>query len=194
MNEIQLSGKMKVKLDSYSCWTRNRSKKGGGGIATAVSREYRDSAMAAGEGQDDDEFLITRINRFQPALNVINCYGEQRKTKVEEIENKWMRLVKNMEEIRARKEFCILGGDLNKLVGCDEYGIPGNHPEVSPGGQMLRDLLATGNWILVNGLGKDVVIGGPFTRQDPATGKLSCLDLFIISRELRPFFSTMVID
>ena len=194
MNEIQLSGNMKVKLDSYSCWTRNRSKKGGGGIATAVSREYRDSAMAAGEGQDDDEFLITRIDRFQPALNVINCYGEQRKTKIEEIENKWIRMVKNMEDIRARKEFCILGGDLNKLVGCDEYGVPGNHPEVSPGGQLLRDLLATGNWILVNGLGKEVVKGGPFTRQDPATGNFSCLDLFIISRELRPFFSTMIID
>ena len=44
---------------------------------------------------------------------------------------------------RAKKEFCLLGGDLNKLVGCDDLGVEGNYPEISPGGQMLRDLLAT---------------------------------------------------
>ena len=87
--------------------------------------------MSVGQGEDDDEFLITRIDSFSPAVNVINCYGEQRKTRVEEVEKKWSRLLKNMEEIRAKKEFCILGGDLNKLVGCDELGVPGNHPEVS---------------------------------------------------------------
>ena len=43
-----------------------------------------------------------------------------------------------------RGEFCVLAGDMNKL---------------------LRELLATGDWILVNGLGKEVVEGGPFTRE-----------------------------
>ena len=48
--------------------------------------------------------------------------------------------------------------------------------------------------MLVNGLGDDVVEGGPFTREDPATGVLSCLDLFVVSRELRPYIDKLIID
>ena len=85
-------------------------------------------------------------------------------------------------------------GDLNKLVGSDELGIPGNHSEVSPGGRLLRGLVATKNWILVNGLGENLVQGGPFTREDPATSKKSSLDFFVVSENLRPHLSQMVID
>ena len=66
------------------------------------------------------------MESFNPALNIINCYGEQRNTKVEEIEAKWTRLSKEMETIRARGEFCLLVGDLNKLVGNDERKPPRN--------------------------------------------------------------------
>ena len=83
---------------------------------------------------------------------------------------------------------------MNKLVGCSELRVPGNNPEVSLGGRLLLDLLATRNWYLVNGLRQEVVKGGPFTRQDPATGGLSCLDLFIVSRELLPYVESLVID
>ena len=84
---------------------------------------------------------------------------------------------------KGRGEFCCLGGDLNKLVGSGELGVPGNHPEVSLGGQLLRYLPSTGNWIVVNGLVQVMVEGGPFTRKDPANGKESCLDLFVVLRE-----------
>ena len=39
-----------------------------------------------------------------------------------------------------------------------------------------------------------MVEGGPFTRKDPATGNLSCLDLFVVSRELLPHVSKLCID
>ena len=39
-----------------------------------------------------------------------------------------------------------------------------------------------------------MVEGGPYTRVDPATSKLSCLDLFIVSRELRPHVKNLFID
>ena len=81
-------------------------------------------------------------------------------------------------------------GDLNKLVG---NIIPGNSPKVSLGGKLLRKLLDTGNWILVNGLGSEIVKGGPYTRQDPDTGNQSCLD-FIVSKNMLPFIDTLVID
>ena len=54
--------------------------------------------------------------------------------------------------------------------------------------------MSTGNWCLVNGLGPDVVKGGPFTRQDPATGNQSCLDLCIVSIDLLPYIKNLIID
>ena len=146
------------------------------------------------EGEDDNEFIITRIDAFSPALCVINSYGEQRRTRKEEVENKWNRLRKEMEAVRMRGDFCVYSGDLNKLVGVGEFGVPDNSSEVSLGGRLLRELLATGNWTLVNGLGKEVVQGGPFTREDPATGVMSCLDLWVVSIELLPYVSSLVID
>jgi hypothetical protein len=159
-----------------------------------VASQYKDWAIGAGQGEDEDEFLVTRVECFSPALTIINCYGEQRGTKKEEVEKKWEKLRQEMENIRARKEFCCLSGDLNKLVGAGNLGIPGNHPEVSPGGRLLRELLATRNWVLVNSLGQDIVRGGPFTRKDPATGGESCLDMFVVSRELVPYVKNMFID
>ena len=194
INETQLRGKMKAELLPYGCWSRNRVEQGGGGIATAVSPALRNSAMGAGEGDGGDEFQVTRIEKYKPAVNIINCYGEQRNTKVEEVEEKWRRLVKVMEDVRARGEFCLLAGDQNKLVGCDELGVPGNDSTVSPGGRLLRGLLESQDWVLVNSMGEEVVEGGPFTREDPATGKESCLDLFVASRELRPYITNLTID
>ena len=93
-----------------------------------------------------------------------------------------------------RGEFVVYVGDLNKLVGQDQFGVPGNNKEISFGGKLLRELLASGNWVLVNGLGREIVEGGPFTRVDPASGNMSCLDLFIVSKELLPYVEKLVID
>ena len=194
LNETQLAGNAKINITPYTWWTKNRNKKGGG-VATGVAQELKDKAIGAGEGINKDEYIITRIDAFSPALNIVNCYGEQRSTKVEEVEEKWSRLVKELESIRSRGEYCVLLGDLNKLVGSGEWGVPDNHDDVSPGGRLLRGLLATKNWVLVNGLGGELVQGGPFTREDPANkDKKSCLDLFVINQDLRPYLSNLVID
>ena len=194
LNETLLTGKTKVTLPPYTSWTKNRSEKGGGGISTSVSQQYKDCSVSAGEGEGDDEFLVTRVECFQPALCVINCYGEQRKTNKVEVEKKWKRLREVMEGVRARKEFCLLLGDFNKLVGNGEFGVSGNTSEISFGGKLLQELLSTRNWYLVNGLGPEIVKGGPFTRKDPATGNESCLDLCIVSRELLPYVQNLEID
>ena len=194
LNETQLAGNAKINITPYTWWTKNRNKKGGG-VATGVSQEYKDKAIGAGEGVKKDEYIITRIEAFSPALNILNCYGEQRSTKVEDVEEKWSRLLKELEAIRARGEHCVLMGDLNKLVGSGEWGVPENHKDVTPGGRLLIGLLATKNWILVNGLGKEMVQGGPFTREDPANkDKKSCLDLFVISQSMRPYLTSLIID
>ena len=194
MNETQLVGNMKVNIDHYDSWNKNRTKKGGGGIATAVSQLFSDCTVGVGEGENEDEYLVTRIEAFTPALNIINYYGEQRNTRKEEVEERWKRLTKEMGDIRLRGEYGLLAGDMNKVVGEGKLGVQGNNKEISLGGKLLRGLLATGDWVLVNGLSKDQVEGGPFTRKDPATGQMSCLDLFVASKELLPYIEKLVID
>ena len=67
MNERQLIGKEKVMMPPYSCWTKNCIVQGGGGIATAISKWFKDFAMRAREGINDDEYLIMRLE-FSPQL------------------------------------------------------------------------------------------------------------------------------
>ena len=50
MNETHLVGNMEVSLTPYTCWTKNRTEQGGGGIAPAVNQKFKDSAVGAGEG------------------------------------------------------------------------------------------------------------------------------------------------
>ena len=57
----------------------------------------------------------------------------------------------------------------------------------------MRDLVQSGDWLLVNSM-EGVVKGGPFTRRDPATGRESCLDLFICSAGLAPYVKSLEID
>ena len=194
LNETHLVGRRKVNLDPYTTWTRNRTEKGGGGISTSVAPQLKATTVGAGEGEGEEEYLVTRLDAFAPSITIINVYGEQRKVKVEEVEARWRRLRKEMEEVRARGELCLVAGDMNKLVGSDELGVEGNHGEVSPGGRLLRSLLALEDWCMVNSMGEEVVVGGPWTRVDPATGVGSCLDLFVVSRELRPHIKSLVID
>ena len=74
LNETLLTGKMKISLSPYSCWYKNRTEKGGGGVATAVSQQYKDSAVGAGEGQGEDEYLIMyQFNLRTPGLG---CFLE----------------------------------------------------------------------------------------------------------------------
>ena len=65
---------------------------------------------------------------------------------------------------------------------------------MSVGGRLVRDLLATGGWALVNEMGEEVVEGSPFTREDPATGECPCLSLYIVSEELKPYVKSFYID
>ena len=58
---------------------------------------------------------------------------------------------------------------------------------------MVRELLDTGKYLLVNASSK--VVGGPFTRFDPANpDRKSCLDLVIISKELSKYVFKLTID
>ena len=95
-------------------------------------------------------------------------------------------------KIESKYEFCVIFGDLNKHVG---NIIEGNHPKVTFGGQLIRNMLKTDKFVLVNST--DKVVGGPFTRFDPAdpknVAKMSFLDLAIISRDLLKYLDKLTL-
>ena len=45
MNEMQMLEKIKLSLTSYTTWTRSIIDKSGGGVATAVSPQFRELAI-----------------------------------------------------------------------------------------------------------------------------------------------------
>ena len=92
MNETLMRGNMKISLEpSYISWSKNRTAQAGGGVATSVARAYMDKFGGAGEGSGSDEYIITRVTTFNPALNVVNYYGEQKNS----VNWKWRKSGKN---------------------------------------------------------------------------------------------------
>ena len=95
-----------------------------------------------------------------------------------------------MAKIELKGESVILLGDLNKHVGDI---IKGNIDKISFGGTLIRELLDTGKYLLVNASSK--VVGGPFTQFDPANSdRILCLDLVLISKELSKYVYRLTID
>ena len=74
--------------------------------------------------------------------------------------------------------------------------IEGNDNEISIGGHLIRNLLLSEKYTLVNSTEKSK--GGPFTRFDPSDpnclSKKSCLDLVILSTELLKYVDKLIVD
>jgi len=115
LNETHLKGKNKVIIPSYFSFSKNRSEKAMGGVAIATNNKLKESTIKVKEGEADDEYIICRYNNFQIPINIISYYGEQEcRTSNEVIKKKWIRLLNDILKIKARKEACILMGDMNK--------------------------------------------------------------------------------
>ena len=164
------------------------------GITTLVSNSLKQFTAKVGEGIEEDKYNIVRLDHIYPLLNIINWYGEQEsKTPKEDILQSWSRLRKEIKTIEERGEAVMFIGDMNRAVGADDLGIKGNKTSISNGGKLIRDLMETKEFILLNNL--DIVEGGPWTwisRSDPRVR--SCLDLAIIPKNLMPFVFKAVID
>ena len=77
LNETQLLGRAKVELKPFTCWSKNRTERGGGGVCTGVAPHLAHSAVGAGEGQGDDEFLVTRLEAFDPPPPSLTATGSR---------------------------------------------------------------------------------------------------------------------
>ena len=115
LNETHLKFKQKPKLSNYFSYDRNRISESMGGISTFVKNKDKDDFIKICEGDQNDEFLVTRHVNFIKPLNVINIYGEQEcRSKKADIEDRWGRILTEVLKIERRNEFILLIGDMNK--------------------------------------------------------------------------------
>ena len=163
-------------------------------MSTSFQSYLRQYAVKVSDNSEGDEYLLTRLENVEPALNILNIYGqiEGRAGGVDKILDSWGRIKKELALIEARGEAVLILGDLNRAVGADMLGVAGNKPDISYGGKLVRDLVASGEYMIFNNLA--LVEGGPWTREDPADGGLSCLDLAIGSKNLEPYLDKMLVD
>ena len=193
LNDTNLKGKIKPKVPNYFSYEKNREKFKGG-VATIVANHLKPNTMKVTEGEDSDEYLITRFGHTAPPINIVNIYGQQESRTVDsEIEKAWLRLMKHINEIEMRNEAVIIIGDMNRAIGTGQYGIKGNKSTVSFGGNLIRNILKDGKYVLLNNL--DIVKGGPWTWTDRRDkNRKSCLDLAIMSSCLLPYLDRVEID
>ena len=104
-----------------------------------------------------------------PPLNIINVYVQQECRDMKKVKERflasWIKIKKEFCLIAIRGESVILFGDLNRAVGYDRLGVCGNKKKVSFGGQLVRDLLDTKEYVIFNNLER--TLGGPWTRKWP---------------------------
>ena len=197
INETALKGQRKIKVQNYFSFCKNREKHMGG-VATLVASYLRPNTVKVAEGRENDEYIITRLDNVTPPINIVNIYGEQEKGDEEsdkrtKILESWKRLLEDIDEIEKRQEHVLLIGDMNRALGAGDWGVKGNKPFVSFGGQLLRDMFSSQKYILLNNL--PLAEGGPWTWVDRSNSNVkSCLDLGIVSAGLLPFVTTFQVD
>ena len=128
VNEVGLQGNKKCSIQGYNTFTRNRKSMKMGGIATAVRKDENQFCLKVDEGENNDEYIITRHCQFLKPINVINLYGEQEgRNKNNEIEERWLKICDQLKIIEERSEESLIIGDFNKLVGNGPFGVKSNH-------------------------------------------------------------------
>ena len=197
LNEHGLVRNQKMKIENYTSFNRNRQDQIMGGVSISVRKDEEVFAVKVFEGENKDEVIWTRFTKFHFPINLIAVYGEQENRESKSnIEARWQRLLELIRKFEVLQETLILIGDFNKHIGEGEQGVRGNHSKVSFGGQLLRSLLETEDYVCANNL--DIAVGGPFTRFDPSDpqnqSKMSCLDLAIISKKLVPYLKSLKVD
>ena len=137
--------------------------------------------------------MVSRLDHVKPALNIVHVYGQtEGRAGQHKVLEGVKEILKELGNIEARNEFALVLGDLNRAVGNGELGVKGNTDKVSYGGQLVRELIGAGDYVLLNNL--SLAEGGPLTPVCPATGRGSCLDLAIGSRDLVQFITKLQVD
>ena len=153
LNETQMNGENKPSIEYYTSFPKNRPARISGGICTAVHSSLKEQTVCVAEGEEEDEWLTVRLTHISPPLTLVNCYREQEgSSNRQQVVDRWGRLLQVLEAGRARGDHVLLLGDLNKHIGNGHLGVQGNTGEISTGGRLIRDLVNSGDWRLINAM------------------------------------------
>ena len=94
LNETGLRFKQKPNFPDFVSFNKNRSTQIMGGVATLVKMKDKDKFVKIAEGENNDEYLVTRHSNFIKPLNIINVYGEQ--------EPRYSIVISQTEDIRPK--------------------------------------------------------------------------------------------
>ena len=106
--ETHLKKNDKFALEGYKCFSRNRQNTAKGGVATCVHEDFALNTLKVSEGADHDEYIVTRHGQFDPAVNVINLYGNQEsRQSADQIKDSWDKILEEISKIEAKtKTWC----------------------------------------------------------------------------------------
>ena len=105
LNEHGLKNKQKLKIPGFNSYTRNRVNQQGGGVSTSIVEAEKQSAVKVTDGDNSNEFIVTRHGQFKRPINIINVYGEiENRTNNDNIFDKWQKIVEQCHKILQRNE------------------------------------------------------------------------------------------
>ena len=138
-----------MKIDGYKCYNINRDNVKGGGVSTSYVNSDAPNVLKVLEGKRN-ELVVTRIDKFLKPINVINIYGKQEcRTRREDLEEDWKEVLDILVKIETLEEESLLVGDMNSHIG---DLVKHNQDKVSVGGALIRDLVSSDKYKLVNAL------------------------------------------
>ena len=149
--------------------------------------------MKVAEGENDEEFIITKHTQFEPPINVINIYGQQEcRSSKEDIKRRWQSVLNEVYKIESQGELLVIAGDMNKHLKVESN----KNSKTSFGGRLIEEFIETGDYVLINTT--KVVTNGPNTRYSPEDpndeNKKSMLTLVIVSKQLLGHVDELYID
>jgi exonuclease III len=93
LNEVAFRKNKKLNLPGYLSYNKNRQTESMGGVGTCIRNDEKSFALKTDEGDDKDEFIITRHNQFQKPINIVNIYGEiESRSQRKDVEDRWGRI------------------------------------------------------------------------------------------------------
>ena len=93
LGETLYKSNKKLNIEGYLTFNRNIQNEKGRGISTSVCQRDSNHTLKVKDGQENDEYVITRHSQFNPPISIINVYGEQEsRTDRKDVEERWLRI------------------------------------------------------------------------------------------------------
>ena len=185
-------------LDSFTLYSKERglgSKKGGGKLII-VRPDLKHSPWEPGLVlhpylNAERMWLLVYENNKKIAFCTVYCASEVQDENFKQWNTDLLDMIKTeIETIRNDGYECIVLGDLNGHVGCDERGIPGNRPDINFNGGLIRDFVEASSMVIINA--DQQKCSGVFTRV--TANSQTCIDYVLCDSNTTELIDNMIID